>query len=145
MATFHTQLQGVLPPSKHRLHVFSLHGSQHTPTPPLSASWLRWMACLHSHMTLRGKGARLCASLTGLAAALTVPLFSHCDSGVLGKLLLRRLSCPSVGRTGRLCPGESRNTCVEQKMLCFSQVKVWTTTGFLCSLGLPQLLSYQLL
>lgn len=56
-------------------HIFTFHGSQHTPTPPLRALRLRWMAYLHSHVTPRGKGARLCASLTRSAAALAVPLF----------------------------------------------------------------------
>lgn len=56
--------------------IFTLHGSQHTLTPPLSALCLRWIAYLHGHMTPRGKGARLCASLTCSAAALTLPLFS---------------------------------------------------------------------
>lgn len=87
--------------------IFTLHGSQHTLTPPLSALCLRWIAYLHGHMTPRGKGARLCASLTRSAAALTLPLFSLRDSGVPGKLLLSRLPCPSVGRTGRLCLGKN--------------------------------------
>lgn len=34
------------------------------PTPPLSALCLRWIAYLHGHVTPRGKGAQLCASLT---------------------------------------------------------------------------------
>lgn len=64
-------------------HIFTFHGSQHTPTPPLCALRLRWMAYLHSHVTPRGKGARLCASLTRSAAALAVPLFFPLrDSGV---------------------------------------------------------------
>lgn len=107
MATFHTQLWVVLPQTKHHLPHFHLTwmAAHPHPSPQCSLS-LRWIAYLHSHMTPRGKGARLCASLTRVASALTVPLFSLRDSGVPGTLLLSRLPCPSVGRTGRLCPGE---------------------------------------
>lgn len=92
---------------KRRLPHF--HGSQHTPTPPLRALRLRWMAYLHSHVTPRGKGARLCASLTRSAAALALPLFFSTPrlGCCLGKPLLSLQPCPSVGRTGRLCPGEN--------------------------------------
>lgn len=100
-------------------HIFTFHGSQHTPTPPLRALRLRWMAYLHSHVTPRGKGARLCASLTRSAAALALPLlFSTPRLGCcLGKPLLSLQPCPSVGRTGRLCPGE--NTEHLRGALCF--------------------------
>lgn len=104
-------------------HIFTLHGSQHTPTPPLSALCLR-IVYRHSHMTPRGKGARLCASLPRSAAALTLPLFSPCDSGVPGKLLLSLLPCPSAGRTGRLCPGENTDRSLMWSAApCFWQVK----------------------
>lgn len=147
MATFHTQLWVVLPQTKHHLPHFHLTwmAAHPHPSPQCSLS-LRWIAYLHSHMTPRGKGARLCASLTRVASALTVPLFSLRDSGVPGTLLLSRLPCPSVGRTGRLCPGEiTEHLCGAERRASDrwrSLQKNWVSLHFV---SLLQLLFHRLL